>query len=91
MNNNHFSILLANVPLGIRIKFEHMVKEYQKSLIRNSESLIVNKTSTIISNTDQLSQKVIVSSETQVFQLDTILQNYPQGSLVLDFYKKHNI
>lgn len=37
MNDNHFNILLSNVPLGLRIKFESKVKKYQASLIQNSE------------------------------------------------------
>jgi len=93
MNDNHFIILLSNVPLGPRIKFESKVKKHQALLIQNSEHTTVNKTSAIIiNNADEISQKVSkVTTETQVFQLHTILKNYPQGSFVLNYFKKHNI
>jgi hypothetical protein len=70
MNDNHFNILLSNVPLGPRIKFESKVKKYQPSLIQNSEHTTVNNTSAIIiNNADEISQKVSkVTTENQVFQ-----------------------
>ncbi|KAE9536188.1 hypothetical protein AGLY_007411 [Aphis glycines] len=93
MNDNHFNILLSNVPLGPRIKFESKVKKYQASLIQNSEHTTVNKTfAIIINNADEISQKVSkVTTENQVFQLHNILKNYPQGSFVLNYIEKHNI
>lgn len=87
MNDIHFPILLKNFPLGIQIKFEHYVKNYQKSL--NSVPHIGNKTSKIINNTDQIVEKYIPPIN-QVFQLNSILTNYPQGAFVQDYFKEHN-
>jgi len=92
MNDHHLEILLSNVPLGPRIKFENKVKKYQESLVQNSEHITVNKTSTtIISNSDKISHTVKVTTENQVFQLYTILTNYAQGSFILNYFKTHNV
>lgn len=92
MNDNHLAILLSNVPLGTRIKFENKVKQYQNSLVQKSEHITVNKaTTTTINNAEDISQKVKVTTENQVFQLHTILTNYAQGSFVLDYFKKHKV
>jgi len=92
INDNHLEILLSNVPLGPRIKFENKVKKYQESLVQNSEHTTVNKTSTItISNADKICEKVKVITDNQVFQLHTILANNAQGSFVLNYFNKHNV
>lgn len=93
MNDNHLEILLSNLPLGPRIKFENKVKKYQASLVQNSEFTTVNKTSAIImSNAHEISQKVTkVTNENQVFKLHTILKNYAQRSIVLNYFEQHNI
>jgi len=39
MNDNHLEILLSNVPLGPRIKFENKVKKYQESSFKTQNTL----------------------------------------------------
>jgi len=89
MNVNYLEILLSNIPLGPRIKFENYVKMYQESLVKNLDHVTANKS--IISNIDEISQKFKVTTENKVFQLNTILTSYAQGSFDLDYFKKYKI
>lgn len=95
MNESHCAILLSNFPLGIRIKFENRLKKYQQTLNINNISYNshpeVNKFPTIVCNTDKTADKVKITLGHQIFHLQKILTNNTKGSLILDYYKKHNI
>lgn len=87
MNEKHCEILLSNFKLGTRIKFEHHLKLYQRSLSINVDEL----PKIVCNNDNQSADDIKIKLKNQTFQLENILKNYTQGSLIVDYYKKHNI
>lgn len=83
-----------NFPLGIRIKFEHYVEQYQISLNKSDKSNLNTHPNT---NANQSMTKLILpgivdaKKINEPFQLDKILLNNVQGSLILDYYKTNSV
>jgi len=99
MQDHHFPLVLSNFSPGIQIKFEYCVKKYQQSLTINKESpTLNNKLSTVQNITSQISHTnndININNndifKNTVFKLLSVLTNNPNGSLILDYYTKHNV
>jgi len=92
MKDHHFPILLSNFPLGIQIKFEHHVKQYQQSCKVNKEPPISNKLPMIQNITGQISHATDdIPSKNTVFQLHSVITSNPNGSFILDYFSKNNV
>jgi len=92
MQDHHFPMVLSNFSPGIQIKFEYRVKKYQQSLTINKESPTLNNNLSIVQNiTSKISHTNNGISKNIVFQLHSVLTSNPNGSLILDYYKKHNV
>lgn len=81
INSNQISQLLTNYPLGIKIKFEHAVRQWQNTVCKS------------ISVSTQSSSKSVekcVPVQQFQFSLDEILNRSSQGLLVTSYYKEHN-
>jgi len=83
-----------NFPLEIRIKFEHYVEQYQISLNKSDKS---NLNAHLSTNANQSMKNSILPGIVDAkkindpFQLDKILLNNAQGSLILDYYKTNSV
>ncbi|KAL5237004.1 hypothetical protein ACI65C_004414 [Semiaphis heraclei] len=92
MQDHHFPMVLSNFSPGIQIKFEYRVKKYQQSLSINKEPPTLNNNLFTIQNiTSQISQANNEISKNTVFKLNSVLTSNPNGSLILDYYTKHNV
>lgn len=87
MQDHHFPMVLSNFSPGIQIKFEYRVKKYQQSLTINKESPTLNNNL----STSQISHTNDDISKNTVFKLHSVLTSNPNGSLILDYYTKHNV
>jgi len=97
IKEKHIPTLLMNFPLGILIKFEHYVEQYQISLNKSDKP---NLNTHLNTNANQSMTNLIlpgivdakkINEPFQHFQLDKILLNNVQGSLILDYYKTNSV
>lgn len=92
MQDHHFPMVLSNFSPGIQIKFEYRVKKYQQSLTINKEPPTLNNNLSTVQNiTSQISHTNNGISKNTVFQLHSVLTSNPNGSLILDYYKKYSV
>ncbi|KAE9522651.1 hypothetical protein AGLY_016956 [Aphis glycines] len=87
MKSKHIGLLLTNFPLGIHIKFEKHLEEYQKNQRQQLDvSILKSKliTETPVQNlTSQNTKPPAVG-----FDLNDILIKSTQGSMIIDYYYK---
>lgn len=76
--------LLSKYPLGVKIKFEHYVKQWQKN--RQLNPSVENKPRKSISS----SKSISTLYQVQHFSLDEILNKNSQGALIINYYKTNN-
>ncbi|KAL5237576.1 hypothetical protein ACI65C_004986 [Semiaphis heraclei] len=86
MKSKHIGILLTNYPLGIHIKFEKYLEEYQKNQEQHNVSLLKSKivAETPVQNLTLQSTKPLESG----FDLNEILIKSTQGAMIIDYYHK---
>lgn len=91
MKNRHIELLMANFPLGIQIKFEKCVNEYQKTELGQLDGSFL-ETKSIPSASIQhsvSSNSSIKNLPENLFDLTQILTRSTQGPLIVDYYFKH--
>lgn len=89
MSSKHIRLLLSNYPFGIQIKFEKHLREHQKNQEEQHDvSLLKPKliTETPVQKLTQRSTKPPIIE----FNLGEILIKSTQGSMITDYFYKHN-
>jgi len=87
MKSKHIGLLLTNYPLGIHIKFEKHLEEYQKNQEQqHNVSLLKSK---IIAETPVQNLTLTSTKPSEIgFDLNEILIKSTQGALIIDYYYK---
>lgn len=86
MKSKHIGLLLTNYPLGIHIKFEKHLEEYQKNQEqRHNVSLLKSK---IIAETPVQNLTLQSTPSESGFDLNEILIKSTQGVMIIDYYCK---
>jgi len=87
MNSKHIGLLLTGYPLGIHIKFEKHLQEYQKNEVQTHDiSLSKPK---LISETPVQNLTLQSTKASEIgFNLGEILTKSTQGSMIIDYYYK---
>ncbi|KAL5239943.1 hypothetical protein ACI65C_007353 [Semiaphis heraclei] len=91
MKYRHIEKLLANFPLGIQIKFEKYVNEYQQKQLGPLDSSFLETKSIPSTSTQRFvsSNSSTKNLSENCFDLTQILTRSTQGSLIVDYYFKH--
>lgn len=87
INSIQIDKLLKKYPLGVRIKFEHYIKQWQNSKCDNNSSNSNLLTPSLTSPSSSLSAG---SLETvPVFSLDDVLKRSTHGSMIINYYESN--
>lgn len=91
MKYRHIEKLLANFPLGIQIKFEKYVNEYQQKQLGPLDSSFLETKSIPSTSTQRFvsSNSSTKNLSENCFDLTQILTRSTQGPLIVDYYFKH--
>lgn len=90
MKYRHIEKLLVNFPLGIQIKFENYVNEYQQKQLELGCSVLETKSISSTSTQNVLSSHSSTKNPAEnCFDLSQILTRSTQGPLIVDYYYKH--
>jgi hypothetical protein len=84
MNCKHIRLLLVNFPLGIQIKFEKYIHDYQNNEVEQHQIPFLKPKSIPVST----AQNIVPTNE-NIFDLNQILTKSSQGSMVVDYYFKN--
>lgn len=84
INCTHIRILLVNFPIGIQIKFEKYIQDYQNKEVEQHQISSIKPKSIPVSTTQN-----IVPTNENIFDLSQILTKSSQGSMVVDYYFKN--
>lgn len=91
MKPEHVSKLLHKFPLGIIILFEHKLTEWQNGInvgtVNNSKTNVSSEIHPKACKEQNLNTHIKARIE---LKLDEILNQSEQGSLILNYYEKHN-
>lgn len=87
MKSKHIGLLLTNYPLGIHIKFEKHLEDYQKNQEQQHDvSLLKSK---IIAETPVQNLTLTSTKPSEIgFDLNEILIKSTQGAMIIDYYYK---
>lgn len=88
MNHKHIGLLMANFPLGLRIKFEKYVKNYQQNQLGLIDGSLLETKSIPSASTLTPSNSSIMNLPENVFDLGPILTKSTQGRMIVDYYYK---
>lgn len=89
MNSKHIALLLTGFPLGIRIKFEKYIYDYQTKQVEQNYNPSVEPKLMPITPAQNIVSSNLSSSTAIMFDLATILTKSTQGSIIVDYYYKH--
>lgn len=87
INSIQIDKLLKKYPLGVRIKFEHYIKQWQKSKCDNNSSSSNLSTPSLTSPVSLLSAESLES--VPAFSLDDILKRSTHGSMIINYYESN--
>jgi len=96
IRDSHINIILKNFPLGICIKFEHYIEQFQTKYRSNKSNLnfFINIINNNINQTNSISFRMpgeVKNIINESFKSGQILLNNVQDSLILDYYKTNAV
>lgn len=87
INSQQITQLLNKYPLGIRIKFDYYVKQWQKSIREDILNIPAPKRIGLVSSNVLSTNSESTSSELlQLFNLNDILSTNSQGAMIINYY-----